>query len=240
MKKSSVICCTLLAVAVCLGCGCEAPAWHIPILYSEEKCNTYYSYIKDELLTDLTYYNVNVNTTDENGVNNSVDIWRCGDAVIMYYSQNAKGGNWLGEGVYYGGTLKSWDAVAQTETVTEAGENYLGDYFENVRKYAEFLKTVVGTEITEGYFWEHFPWGYGVAQISYPLDESVYGEGAAVAAYWTTQKIKKNQKKPLVSEATFTFAAAENSISLQPKAEPFDIDERIEIVFNTYENYKNQ
>lgn len=204
--------------------------WYIPKKYGDKKTAEIYGYIKDELLTNLPNYIAGFDYTDPaDGASHRVNIWNCNGKVIMNFDIFSEEGS----AVYYDGVYKKWDNVTKTETVKQVEIAEWQFLFDRVKNYAEYIKTdVVGTDYSDGYCHECFPWGFGMAVIYYEVD------GVNVTASW---QVEKGKNKPLVSFAEFNSSSEkDNGTSLTVYAEPYDIDERIPNILNNYEQQKTQ
>lgn len=223
--KSLIVC--ALTGCVCLFSGCHVFPVFIPKDYDEAKMQEIYAFIKDDLLTGLNYYIANVSYIDpQDGIARYVDILSGEGKIIMTFADSSRETS----SVYYEGTYKTWNVETQTETVEEKSVEEFAYLTQYVRSYADYLKNnVVGTDkYYDGYCHECIPWGIGMAQYYYKIND------AEISASWTVQ----SGDAPLIFNAEFSYSEEDGDINIDVYAEPYGIDERIINILNSYESNK--
>lgn len=234
LRRKAIKLILLGATACCLILsGCHVFPWYIPREYSREQKEEIYAFLRDELLAKHENYIAYVTYADpDDGSEHTADIWSCEEKLIIMFDLYTDHGH----AVYYDGEYRHWDPKTERESVRGAEPDEWQFLFDKIERYATYYGEAVGGDFYDGfdnYMWECWPWGFGMAQVSYAADGEIFGEeNAVINASWTVQN-----HSPLVHSAEFSVST-DYGVALQLYAEPYDIDQRIENVLASYEQHK--
>lgn len=228
----------LLAACAFSLCACHVFAWYIPEQYSDEQKAQIYSFIKDELLTNLDHTIASVSFAQE-GCAYTYDVFASDGKVVIrcsVYEDGSEEFHPMFRSVFYDGVLKEWNVDTRTETVTDKDVADYGFLFDEIRSTANHFKTDVldvAPVSEDSYFHECFPWGMGMAQMYYEI------EGQDVSAFWTVEKDDEVKNGlPLVFDVELYYGDKDKGVSLHVYGSSYDIDERIANIMDNYERDK--